>query len=130
LFSDGGVSVLNRRHYENCISYKSPLTEVVVIQSDLILHSRGNSVSEDNLIAVEMKKAGRPGREKEDDRKRLKAMTKKSFDGVWSNDGTTHPEHVCGYRIGLYIELDASRRVAQLERYESGKLVLKNSITF
>jgi hypothetical protein len=27
VFSDGGVSVLNRWHYENCISFKSPLTE-------------------------------------------------------------------------------------------------------
>ena len=26
MFSDGGVSVLNRWHYENCISFKSPLT--------------------------------------------------------------------------------------------------------
>ena len=26
MFGDGGVSVLNRWHYENCISFKSPLT--------------------------------------------------------------------------------------------------------
>lgn len=26
MFSDRGVSVLNRWHYENCISFKSPLT--------------------------------------------------------------------------------------------------------
>lgn len=104
--------------------------EVVVIQSDLILHSSGHNVSEDNLIAVEMKKSERPEHEKESDRKRLRAMTKTSFDGVWSNDGTTHPEHVCGYRLGLYIELDANRRIALLERYASGELVGTDSITF
>jgi hypothetical protein len=104
--------------------------EVVVIQSDLILHSRGCNILEDNLIAVEMKKSERPAHEKESDRKRLRAMTKTSFDGVWSNDGTTHPEHVCGYRLGLYIELDATNRIALLERYVTGELVRTDSITF
>jgi hypothetical protein len=104
--------------------------EVVRIQSDLILHSRGSFVSEDNLIAIEMKKAGMPEPEKAADRKRLRAMTKSSFDGVWSNDGTTHPQHVCGYRIGLYIELDAHRRMAKLERYSNGECVRVDSIAF
>lgn len=104
--------------------------EVVVIQSDLILHSRGSSILEDNLIAIEMKKAGRPELEKESDRKRLRAMTKSSFDDIWSNDGEAHPEHVCGYRIGLYIELDAARRAARLERYIGGERVQERTITF
>jgi hypothetical protein len=96
--------------------------EIVVIQSDLILHSRGSSVSEDNLIAIEMKKSARPAKEKKNDRNRLRAMTKSSFDGVWSNDGSTHPEHVCGYRIGIYLELDAAKRSALIERYEGGEM--------
>lgn len=104
--------------------------EVVVIQSDLILHSRGASVGEDNLIAIEMKKSVRPAKEKEDDRKRLRAMTKSSFDGVWSKDGSTHPEHVCGYIMGLYVELDAAKRSALVEHYECGRMSSAKTIAF
>ncbi|QYF91832.1 hypothetical protein KY495_13645 [Massilia sp. PAMC28688] len=31
MFSDGGVSVLNRWHYENCINFKSPLTALSTV---------------------------------------------------------------------------------------------------
>jgi hypothetical protein len=97
--------------------------QIITIQSDLILHSRGKFVDEDNLIAVEMKKVERPKKEKDSDRNRLRAMTKESYDGVWSADGTTHPEHVCNYRLGLFIELDATNRRAMLERYEKGAMI-------
>lgn len=120
----------NRKQGGHVKTIFSENMEVVVIQSDLILHSRGHYVSEDNLIAVEMKKSERPEHQKESDRKRLRAMTKASFDGVWSNDGAIHPEHVCGYRLGLYIELNANRRIALLELYASGELVRTDSITF
>jgi hypothetical protein len=102
--------------------------QIITINCDLILHSRGASIAEDNLIAIEMKKADRPESEKNDDRNRLRAMTKKSFDDTWSNDGTTHPEHVCGYKLGLYIELDASKREAILEYYQSGRRVSTPSV--
>jgi DNA-binding transcriptional LysR family regulator len=36
VFGDGGVSVLNRWHYENCISFKLPLT--IAIGSLVALH--------------------------------------------------------------------------------------------
>jgi hypothetical protein len=97
--------------------------KVVTINCDLILHSRGESIAEDNLIAIEMKKAGRPTREKTADRLRLCAMTKSSYDGVWSNDGTAHPEHVCGYRIGAYVELNNTTRKARVEYFMKGKRV-------
>jgi hypothetical protein len=95
--------------------------KVITITADLILHSRGQSIPEDNLIAVEMKKAGRPSKEKQADRDRLRAMTKASYDGVWSNDGSTHPEHVCGYRLGVYIELNSADRTARLEYFVGGR---------
>jgi len=95
--------------------------QVITINCDLILHSRGVNIAEDNLIAVEMKKANRPTREKDADRNRLRAMTKSSFDGIWENDGTTQPEHVCGYRLGAYIELHSSARVANLEYFMRGE---------
>jgi len=49
------------------------------------------------LIAFERKKTDRPNQQKETDRKRLRALTKESHNGVWSADGETLPEHVCGY---------------------------------
>lgn len=60
---------------------------VIVINCDLILHSRGQHPEQDNLIAIEMKKSGRPEKEKEKDRNRLIALTKDSFDDIWSFDG-------------------------------------------
>ena len=53
--------------------------KIIRINCDLILHSRGEIVQIDNLIAVEMKKIERPQYEKESDVNRLRAMTKKSM---------------------------------------------------
>jgi hypothetical protein len=89
--------------------------KVITINCDLILHSRGESIAEDNLIAIEMKKSQRCDDGKIADRDRLRAMTKSSGGGVWSNDGTVHPEHVCGYRLGVYIEIDSDDRKALIE---------------
>lgn len=94
--------------------------EVVTINCDLILHGRGRTVANDNLIAIEMKKSSRPQEEKDSDRKRLRALTKSSFDDVWSADGQTHPEHVCNYKLGVYLELDIPSRTFLIECYEGG----------
>lgn len=94
--------------------------EVVTINCDLIVHSRGHVLPNDNLLALEMKKSNRPDREKESDKKRLRALTKSSYDGVWSYDGLTHPKHVCGYQIGIYIELDNDTRNCLIEGYAKG----------
>lgn len=47
-------------------------------------------------------------KEKENDKARLVALTKDSYDGVWSFDGKTLPEHVCGYDLGIYYEIDSN----------------------
>lgn len=94
--------------------------EVVTINCDLILHRRGRVVDGDNLIALEMKKSYHSNEAKESDRKRLRALTKESYDNVWSNDGITHPEHVCNYRLGVYFELDTEERTYLIEYYEKG----------
>lgn len=96
---------------------------IVTIQSDLIVHSRGNFIEQDNLLAIEMKKSTRPEAEKIADRKRLRAMTKTSYDGVSSADGQTHPEHVCGYILGVYIILNIAARTYTLEFYRHGEQV-------
>ena len=96
--------------------------EIVKITSDIILHSRGEPVKLHNgpvqlhnLIAIEMKKSTQSKESKNDDRKRLEALTKSIL------DGGTHPEHVCDYQLGFYIELDISSRTFLFERYERGQ---------
>ena len=94
--------------------------EIVPINCDLILHSRGRNKWQDNLIAIEMKKSTRPETEKQSDRNRLIALTRLT-DGVWSADGKTLPENVCGYVLGLYYEFNLSNMTALLEYYSQGK---------
>jgi hypothetical protein len=96
--------------------------QVIQINSDLIVHSRGEITECDNLIAIEMKKAHRPRDEKISDRHRLMAMTKDSYDDIWSFDGTTHPEHVCRYVVGYYIIIDVRRNKLNFEMYQKGHL--------
>jgi hypothetical protein len=103
---------------------------VINITCDLIVHSRGEIPSLDNLIAIEMKKASHPESAKQADRKRLRALTRASYDGIWSADGRTHPEHVCGYRLGLLIDLDAENGCAAVEEYRSGEMICAHNFRF
>ncbi len=73
-----------------------------------------------------MKKSYRIKKEKEDDRARLTALTRDSYDGVWSFDGKTLPEHVCGYDLGIYYEIDLKTRLIYIEYYVKGELVEKH----
>ncbi|MCE1197744.1 MAG: hypothetical protein LWW85_02140 [Marinilabiliales bacterium] len=102
----------------------------ITIQSDLIVHSRGEIIGMDNLITIEMKKSTRPEAERVADRIRLRAMTQDSYDGVWSNDGVTLPEHVCGYFVGVYMILNLASRSCFFEYYEHGQLVGERVQTF
>lgn len=70
-----------------------------------------------------MKRVEHPAGEKLKDRLRLRALTKASYDGVWSADGIALPEHVCGYALGYFAELDARRRLFLLEEYRGGEAV-------
>jgi len=93
---------------------------VININCDIIVHSRGKNIQQDNLIAVEMKKSYRPMKEKISDRKRLRTLTKDSYDDIWSYDGITLPEHVCGYILGFYMELNIGTRNCLFECYRKG----------
>lgn len=102
--------------------------EIIPITSDLIVHTRGEKAfPDDNFIAVEIKKSARPVRGKNDDRKRLMAMTSIPFRNVWGWEGT-HPEHVCGYKLGVFVEVDISNREIRQEFFEDGRLVGKGKI--
>lgn len=102
--------------------------QVITINCDLILHSRGNHTEQDNLIAIEMKKSNRPTHEKVKDRNRLMALTKDSFDDIWSYDGKTLPEHVCRYVLGVYYEIDYRVNRIIIEYYAKGNKVTSYSI--
>ena len=104
--------------------------EIISIQCDLIIHSRGEIVSYDNLIAIEMKKSTRPNSEKISDRKRLRALTKESYDDIWSNDGIAHPEHVCGYDLGIYLILNIQKRNFEIEYYDKGNYISNEIMHF
>jgi len=103
---------------------------VIPITCDLIVHSRGEKIRQDNLIAIEVKKATRPQHEKDSDRQRLEILTRRSFNGIWSNDGKTHPEHVCGYRLGIYVEINLAERELLLEYFKAGTCTKQSSRKF
>lgn len=70
-----------------------------------------------------MKRSERPEEEKVSDRARLRTLTKSSFDDVWSFDGETHPEHVCGYELGYFIELNLDENSYIAQKFRAGEFV-------
>lgn len=96
--------------------------QIIKINCDLIVHSRGQNVHQDNLIALEMKKSNRDEESKQKDRERLECLTKRPEQDVWSADGITFPEHVCGYGLGIYYEVDFVQKDILIEYYKEGHL--------
>jgi hypothetical protein len=96
--------------------------EVINITCDLIVHSRGQIPENDNLIAIEMKRDNHPEAEKNKDRIRLKALTKPTNDSMtYSYDGRTLPQHVCGYKVGVFYEINITERQIRIEYYQNGE---------
>jgi len=104
--------------------------EQVTITCDLILHSRGAVPDQDNLIAIEMKRSSHPEGEKAKDRHRLIALTRAPFHGVWPDGGTVDFEHVCGYVVGYFVELDRRAGVFRIEEYVSGETTDRFELPF
>lgn len=82
----------------------------------------------DNLIALEMKKSTARPCYKEKDRERLQCLTKHPDGDVWSYDGKTFPEHVCGYDLGIYYEVDFRRNMVVIEYYKDGNRISQYDI--
>lgn len=120
----------NRKQNKELKTIIDNVGRIVRITSDLIVHTRGEKVKDDNLIAIEMKKADAPGSEKAADKIRLKAMTMRSFDDTWVADGITPPEHVCGYTLGVFLEIDSVRCAGSGEFYSLGKCIKKFNFLF
>lgn len=111
-------------------SIQGPGEKIIRIKADLIVHSRGECVERDNLLALEMKKSYRSKKEKDADRNRLECLTKDSFNHEWSFDGTEPPEHVCRYAIGIYYEIDFDKRTISLEYYRKGEFYTDDEICY
>ena len=109
---------------------RGPELNIIKINCDLIVHSRGECLEQDNLIAIEMKKSKRSKTSKDNDKERLRCLTKDSFDDVWAFDGKSLPEHVCRYIIGIYYEINYNKRQIELEYYYKGKLKSAEIVIF
>ncbi len=93
---------------------------------DLIIHSRGENLEQDNLLAIEMKKKeNRKDRLK--DKKRLEIMTSDSYIGEILFDEL--PPYICRYSLGIFYDLNTKKRQIQLDFYKHGQLV-KNQILY
>lgn len=103
--------------------------EIVKIQCDLIIHSRGENINQDNLLEIEMKKSYRSEESKNSDRIRLRALTKSTYDNdIWAYDGISFPKHVCRYIMGIFYEIDKDKGIVKLEFYKNGEMISKNKI--
>jgi len=100
--------------------------KIITINCDLIIHSRGEkglNNSDDNLIAIEMKKSTRTQTEKQGDRERLMALTKDYEEGgIYANGDGADPEYVCGYALGVFYEIDYAKEMVKVEYYKKGKM--------
>lgn len=80
------------------------------IFTDIIVHSRGE-VSLDNLIALEMKKSSASQEEIDDDKARLKQLTKQ-------NTNTSFCSY--GYILGIYYEINLDKEEIKIEFFYNG----------
>lgn len=80
------------------------------IFTDIIVHSRGE-VSLDNLIALEMKKSSASQKEIDDDKARLKQLTKQNTNTSFCN---------YGYILGIYYEINLDKEEIKIEFFYNG----------
>lgn len=119
----------NRKQAGQVKTIRANDQKVIKVTCDLILHSRGASVPHDNLIAIEMTKAVRSAADKESNRMRLCELTK-SPDDVIPVDDQTHPEHVCGYKLGVFIEINWRQQTMEAEYFVGGNKLTNVSDSF
>lgn len=105
--------------------------KVINITCDLIIHSRGENIDQDNLLAIEMKRSTHRKREKTKDKNRLIALTKPIGDDTIFLIGEANlPAHVCGYILGVFYEINKTKRIITLEYYVLGALYQVTKIKF
>lgn len=118
------VDVEYNRNFYRSKEIRNSLGKNVRITCDLIVHSRGNVLSQDNLIAIEMKKVPPMiSSNIEDDRERLMALTRPSYDQEWTFNGMDLPEFVCRFILGVFILIDYRNQTVLAQYYCRGELV-------
>ncbi len=111
------------RHGDNVKKIRHAVTgHPINVVCDLLLHSRGE-LKEDNLIAVEMKKADGDEADKQRDRERLQALTTACPAGV-------EPDHVCGYKLGYFLQVDTKNASLSVEEFRAGVFVSGFALDF
>lgn len=83
------------------------------ILPDIIVHSRGKEIL-DNLLVLEMKKSSADHQDKENDRNRLRKMTKQNYNGN---------SYSYEYRLGIYYEINFEKKQILVEFYQDGENV-------
>ena len=111
------------RHIGNLQIYRKTIQgqkkEEANINTDIIVHGRGNKAERDNLIAIEMKKSTASKKSKKDDKDRLEFLTKRNIDFDYSAKNLGD-RFVFGYELGIYYEVDLRHRRANVEFYKDG----------
>lgn len=122
-FNDYHVDIeYNRNYWWKIKQIINSEEQVLNITCDIIIHSRWENRQQDNLIAIEMKKSTWREDEKQKDRDRLVALTKKLNDWVWTYWWWDLPKYVCWYILWIYYEIDIENRSLILELYKEWKL--------
>jgi len=101
--------------------------EFIAVQCDLLVHSRGEKAL-DNLLCLEMKKAGSKKAAIKSDQKRLEAMTEPIEGSVYGMG--CDPEFVAGYQLGIYFEYDTELEKMRIQIYRNGALASEETIPF
>ena len=119
------INYNKNKQFTKCIINEK--MEYFDIFCDLIIHSCGENLEQDNLLAIEMKKKeNRKDRLK--DRKRLEIMTSDSYVGEILFDEL--PTYICRYSLGIFYDLDVKKRQIELDFYQHGELIKKQTIYY
>lgn len=119
------INYNKNKHFTKCIINEK--MEYFDIFCDLIIHSCGENLQQDNLLAIEMKKKeNRKDRLK--DRKRLEIMTSDSYVEEILFDEL--PPYICRYSLGIFYDLDIKKRQIKLDFYQHGKLIKTQTIHY
>lgn len=96
-----------------------------IISCDLIMHSRGTK-EVDNLIAIEMKKTNAREELKNADIDRIIKMTSDLCKENEILNG--HSKYVCGYKLGIFYEIDFRNERCVINYYVKGKKIKQRII--
>lgn len=98
---------------------------IVNINCDLLVHGRGLTLEQENLIAIEMKKNYAQEVDKNRDRYRLEALTSNPNEwrdrGIFQYDGVEMENLHYNYVLGVYYEVSYSDGIVLIEYYQNGE---------